>query len=207
MVGNQTIGWRRPERRFEQRHRTVYRPAYIRIGDALHFVTMRDVSRDGASFQGLGDVTVGQEVLYCVGDAEPIVAQVKWVEGQRFGVENVVERIEDLTFNSNRPYRSVRLPVMASVQLYYLGCRFDGFLRNLSQRGACVDATLIFEVGELLTLKLGAISIERAEVKWAEGTRIGIRFAQALDQDTISTALKQLQCRRIAKDNPQEVAA
>lgn len=195
------------DRRTDQRHRTVFRPAYIRIGNALHFVTMRDVSHEGASFQGLGGLMIGEEVFYCVGDSEPILAQVKWLDGETFGVENVVDRIDDLTFSSKKSYRSVRLPVTALVQIYYLGCRFDGLLRNLSQTGACIDADIFFTPGELLTLQIGGVSMECAEVKWVEGTRTGIRFSQFLDRETISYALKQLQCRRIEKGSLAEIAA
>lgn len=183
------------EMRSEQRHRTVYRPAYIRVGDALHFVTMRNVSHDGASFLGLGSLQIEQEIFYCVGNSSPILARVKWHDGERFGVENVVERIEDLTFSDSKPYRSVRLPVTALVQIYYLGCKFDGILYNLSQTGACVDANIFFATGELVTLQIGGVTIERVEIKWVEGTKAGVKFAQSLDRTIISQALEQLQCR------------
>lgn len=205
MKVDQRIEGRDAERRSDQRHRTVYRPAYVRVGEELHFVTMRNVSHDGASFIGLAGLQLGQEIFYCVGNSSPISACVKWYDGERFGVENVVERIEDLTFADSRPYRSVRLPVTALAQIYYLGCRFDGILHNLSQTGACVDANIFFTTGELLTIQIGGMAIESTEIKWVEGTRVGVKFARPLDRTAISQALEQLQCRT-QKHGHQEIA-
>jgi len=195
------------ERRAARRHRTVYRPAYIRADDKIHFVTMRDVSPDGARFDGLAGLTVGQEIHYCVGDSEPILALVKWTDGNSFGVANAVEWIDDLNEKSGQDYRSVRLPVMASVDIYFLGYRFEGFVRNLSQRGACIETSIFLQTGELLTLEFGGLSLEGSEVRWVEDTRAGVRFAKALDVKSISQALEKIQCRKNSRATPTEIAA
>jgi len=193
------------ENRASQRHSTK-RLAYIRADRKLYFVKMRDVSHGGASFEGLGDLTLGQDLAYCVGDSEPILARVKWCDGDKFGVQNVVEWIDDLTFASSKPHRALRLPVRAAVRLFYFGCYFDGLLRNLSQTGACIDADIFFQPGEILDLQIGNVSIEGAEVQWTEGTHTGIRFAQTIERETISQALSQLQCRRLTVHSPGEIA-
>lgn len=195
------------DRRSTQRHRTVYRPAYIRVYDKLYFVTMRDVSPEGARFDGLAGLSIGQEIQYCVGDSEPIFGLVKWTEGKSFGVKNAVEWIENLAEASSQDYRSVRLPVMASVDIYFLGYRFEGLLRNLSQRGACVESSIFLRSGELLTLEFGGLVLEGAEVRWVEGTRAGVRFAKPLDSKTISQTLENIQCRKNGRACPTEIAA
>lgn len=108
---------------------------------------------------------------------------------------------------SNHDYRSVRLPVMASVNIYFLGHKFVGLLRNLSQRGACIESGIFLQSGERLTLEFGGLSLEETEVRWVEDTRAGIRFAKSLDRKTISQALENIQCRKNDRGSPTEIAA
>src|SRR3546814_234932 len=109
------------ERRNHHRKRTIFRPAFLSTGSGLHYVVMRNVSTDGASFSGLSGLQIGEGVTYFVGTSGPIDAVVRWTDSDSFGVHNVIE-VENLAGSGpNFPYRSVRIPFVAEIRLYSCG--------------------------------------------------------------------------------------
>lgn len=179
------------ERRTENRIRTVYRPAYIQSPKGPAFAIMRNISPEGACFSGQANAIVGEYITYAIGDSDPIEAEVVWIEDSNFGVRNV-EAIEDLNFCSDRPYRSVRLPLQAPVKLYVAGNRFEGIVRNVSQQGVCIDNPGFLSDGQLITIEIGGLEFQSAVVKWANAGRAGVRFATPLDKVAISQVIEKL---------------
>lgn len=183
------------ERRTHLRHRTIFRPAYLSTDSGLHYVVMRNVSSDGASFSGLEGLQEGEWITYFVGTSGPVDAVVRWTKDDKFGVQNVVE-VENLAGSgSNFPYRSVRIPFVAEIRLYSCGWRTSATLYNFSQGGACVASSAHLARGELVTLELAGLVIEAAETKWIKGRQAGVKFAKSLDRQTMQMTLDQLQCR------------
>lgn|SRR3990167_178760 len=186
------------ERKIHHRHRTIFRPAYLSANFGLHYVVMRNVSSDGASFSGLEGVQEGEGITYFVGNSGPVDAVVRWTNDDSFGVQNVIGG-EDLTGTGAKfPYRSVRVPFVTEARLFSRGRAASATLYNFSQGGACVASSVQLTHGELVTLELAGLAIEAAEIKWIRGRQAGVKFARSLDRQTMQMLLDQLQRRPVS---------
>ena len=56
-------------------------------------------------------------------------------------------------------------------------------VRNLSERGACIDRAEAFRKGETLVVSVGALMAVSATVRWAEDGHAGLQFCQPIDLD------------------------
>ena len=153
---------------------------------------MRNFSSKGAKFDGVSDLVPGQNITYCVGDSDPIEANVVWTDGHNFGVENFSDLNSAHVERLRHSYRSVRLPVMAPAILHHGNSKTHCLVRNLSQRGACIETETILERGELLSLTVGNNDLENAEVRWTEKKLAGLKFAAPLARPAISKILDNL---------------
>lgn len=186
------------ERRTHHRHRTIFRPAYLSTSSGLHYVVMRNVSSDGASFSGLEGLQEGDGVTYFVGTSGPVDAFVRWTKDDTFGVQNVIGAEDLIGTGAKFPYRSVRVPFVTEARLFSRGWAASATLYNFSQGGACVASSVQLTHGELVTLELAGLAIEAAEIKWIEGRQAGVKFARSLDRQTMQMMLDQLQCRPVS---------
>lgn len=191
------------ERRIHLRHRTIFRPAYLSTSSGLHYVVMRNISADGASFSGLEGLLEGEIVTYFVGSSGPVDAWVRWTKDDTFGVQNVIGGEDLVGMRPEFPYRSVRIPLVAEIRLYSRGSAASATLYNFSQGGACVASSIALSRGELVTLEIAGRAIEAAEIKWTEGRQAGVKFASSLDRLTMRKTLDRLQSRpRSDEDRP-----
>lgn len=194
------------DRREGKRLRTIYWPALVERAGKLSFVIMRNVSHEGASFVGASGLSCGDHITYKVANSEKIAAKVVWSEDDRIGVQNQ-SLVEDLSFSVDKPYRSVRLPIEVPVSFFRMGSQHKASLKNISQRGACLEHHLTLSPGEYLTLKVGGIAIEKATVVWASDGKMGLRFPQALNPQTFRKALELLQSDSQAHTLSEPIAA
>jgi len=164
------------DRRQQPRVRSMFVSAYIRTGNGLQFVTLRNISEAGLCFDAYPGVTEGDEIEFCVDAGGLHCGTVRWVKDGRCGVSS--DR-HGLTDRSALPFppRSVRLPLTAPADLFVRGQRSQVTLSNLSMRGACVSGDLALAPGQLVSLRIGDCFLEMAAVRWSKPGLSGIRFA------------------------------
>ena len=177
------------ERRSDLRQIKTLCPAFIKSDKGLGYAFMRDISHSGASFRGIDMCHVGDEIAYFVGDLGPTIATVKWVDGDVIGVENNSSIQSDLSLRTAHPYRTVRIPVDCAVSIYVNGFRTGAILRDISNTGACIMADRELAKGELLSMKIGRVTVEEATVKWVEDGKCGLKFKAPLDQKVVAAIL------------------
>lgn len=64
-------------------------------------------------------------------------------------------------------------------------------VRNLSDAGMMLDATLMLKRGDRVSVKLRNIGLVTGRVAWTQGSRIGIAFEQTIDARSARQALQQ----------------
>jgi hypothetical protein len=166
------------DRRKQDRAISTFKGAYVRTAGGVHFVTLRNISDSGVCFGGSpgAGIGVGEELECCFDATGPRVGVVRWISGERFGVE-----IEPPSAGTRRfPPRSVRLPLATGANLFLGGCRFRVAIQNLSLRGACVSGAPRVEPGRLVSIDIAGRSFDLATVRWSTADRTGIRFAEAI---------------------------
>lgn len=181
------------DRRSEERARKVFRAAYIRSGGLVRFATLRNISVSGASFSGLASLSVGDLISYCYEGPDSIDGVVRWTNGDKFGVENLITVNSAQADQARFPYRSVRLPISYPARVFTQGEQYEASLFNLSISGACVANPGVLSRGMLVSLEFGGHTFPQSTVKWADSDRAGIRFFQRLTDAQITTLTLRLQ--------------
>lgn len=167
------------EKRQQPRAISVFKPACLKLEGKRRIAILRDFGEEGAGFQGLEDVRVGQELLYRFGDRDYCAGKVIWSHKDRFGVAN------DLSF-SNRlmdeeeAYRSVRVNMNCSGQLFLNGAGHEAHISNFGQRGMCIESDAAIVPGMRATIRCGSRYLENAVAKWAGNNRAGFMLASPL---------------------------
>ena len=162
------------DRRQQLRAKAVFMAAFVEANECRTFVHLTDISPYGAGFKGVVDGRVGDAIHYRIGDDASVAARLAWIRNDRFGLEHdAFKAIEPAT---KMPYRSVRVPTFADCRIYREGRQSLGILRDLSHRGASLEADFEPRPGELLTIVIHGFTFENVCVRWAEKGRIGLRF-------------------------------
>lgn len=180
------------DRRKEQRVVSMFKGAYVRNNDGLHFVTLRNISETGLCFDAFPGVEVGAEVEFCFDSAAPKTGVVRWVRDGRFGVSMLSDGSLLPHEMGPRP-RAVRLPLSINARVHIDGRCSHVTVHNLSLRGICVDHVSGMRVGQLLSIEVGGHSFELATIRWHRAGRVGIRLAKPIQLQQFRDLVKRLQ--------------
>ncbi|MDY7097043.1 MAG: PilZ domain-containing protein [Pseudomonadota bacterium] len=181
------------ERRAERRTISVFKAAYIETDTGVHFVTLKNISASGVCFAGYADLRIGQQITCCFDSSGVRNGEVRWVRDGEFGLAMEEADILAIEARNTFPPRSVRLPLEMDAKIYVQGNRFRSQVHNLSIRGACITRVHGMRPGSLVSLEISGHSFEAATVKWADGERAGIRFAQPVSGTQICEITNHLQ--------------
>jgi hypothetical protein len=186
----------------------MFKGAYVRNKDELHFVTLRNISESGLCFDVFPGVEVGAEIEFCFDSVEPKTGVVKWVQDGRFGV-NVPEGSLLLPHQTGARPRTVRVPLSVKARVYIDGQRTEVSVHNLSLRGFCVDHVTGMRVGQLISIELGGHSFALATVRWLRNNRAGICLAEPVQFAQFRELVNRLQELQThsAMAGPEEVEA
>lgn len=180
------------DRRSEQRYQSVYIPASIACGEAKAFGVVRNISRHGARLRAPISVEVGDCIVYSVDEKRPIESTVKWVNGDDFGVFHLDETLR-LPVARPDDYRAVRLAHQVPIIFYLNGLRHEGILRNLSQGGACIEASRQILPGERATVLVGGQQFENVTVRWQKDGCFGVEWNRSLRTAELNEIVKAMQ--------------
>ncbi|QSB45345.1 PilZ domain-containing protein [Tsuneonella flava] len=180
------------DRRSEQRYQSVYIPASIACGEEKAFGVVRNISRHGARLRAPISVEVGDCIVYSVDEKRPIESTVKWVNGDDFGVFHLDEA---LRVPVARPddYRAVRVAHQVPIIFYLNGLRHEGILRNLSQGGACIEASRQILPGERATVLVGGQQFENVTVRWQKNGCFGVEWSRSLRTAELNEIVNSMQ--------------
>ncbi|BBI21765.1 MAG: PilZ domain-containing protein [Pseudomonadota bacterium] len=159
------------DRRRVDRAIRTFRAACIEIDGKAFTVTMKDFSRHGCGFDGKVPISRGDTVRYRWGNRPFVVANVMWVDGTRFGLEN--ERPYDPGSERGFPYRAVRIPFEQEAAIYIAGRSIEGSAINIAQKGLCVSVTERVPPGNLSTIEIGGKVFENTTLRWTKGAQAG----------------------------------
>lgn len=204
---------RNTDHRNEDRYPVVDEYANAVWRDETSKIKLVNFSSNGIQIECARAASIGEILVVTLGECEPVCCAVRWVRGHRIGLEFVdetqilsdtgvvgyiVESIKTvLTASGERTDRRVGVERRGQAMrhgMIWFGClQIDGHtcpvrLRNISRTGALVhmDGVIRVKRGKSLTLDLGSAGDVTAEVIWAEGNELGLRFAQDFDVSLLS---------------------
>lgn len=204
---------RKTNHRNEDRYPVVDEYANAAWRDETSRVRVVNFSSNGLQIECTRPALIGEMLAVSLGDCEPAGCAVRWIRGHRIGLEfvdetqilsdagvvgYVIESIKTvLTASGERIDRRVGVERRGQAMrhgMIWFGClQFDGQtcpvrLRNISRTGALVhmDSMIRVKRGKSLALDLGSAGTVAAEVIWAAGDELGLRFAQDFDVSLLS---------------------
>lgn len=205
------IGRRGPRsvhQRNEDRHVLEGTTAIAQIGGAQHEVTVLNLSSNGVMVGFDGKVQIGQEIRLMLADCAPVTTAVRWVRGERIGLEFLAETVliaeagvqefilktiaRENSLSGNHSAMMVgaekrnaaeRHRMVWVAKLQSAGRETTARLRNISRTGAMIELSERVDMPEgsiasLVLAKVGAIS---AKVRWGFGHQFGLEFLEKFD--------------------------
>ncbi len=87
-----------------------------------------------------------------------------------------------------RGYKSAREPRVTTFRTIHVasgGYQYEAIVRNMSPRGALIEGLWNVPPGTPLRLEFGGDQRFDAEARWSEGNRVGVKFAMAVDMESL----------------------
>ena len=147
---------------------------------------LRDISAEGAGFEGDVPLTAGEQVSVTWGTFQLSKAKVIWAIGNRFGLSLDVQKLQS---ECKLLYRSVRVPVGLPATVFLGGHREDGELINISQAGALVSYSGEAECGALASICCGEFVFPNSVLRWKANGVAGFRLEKAFPLRHIGSML------------------
>jgi hypothetical protein len=197
--------------RFEDRHRLLDESVSIKSGDAMRSVQLVNLSGGGAMIRGDAKLQLWDRVELQLGENGTVECAVRWVRGDRYGLEFAHEtRIDcgageqaavlreiirrsfpDVEFEADvEPEEQHsgpdgrgerRHPLVWSGLLHHDYQSTPVRLRNISSTGTLIECPEYLTVGSEPLLELGPDVSISATVAWALGDQAGLRFNAPFD--------------------------
>ncbi|HET8750432.1 MAG TPA: PilZ domain-containing protein [Sphingomicrobium sp.] len=208
--------------RFEDRHRLLGETVQLRRGSKTYEVGLINLSGGGAMVSGEVKLMLWDKVELRLGEDGTVECAVRWVRGDRFGLEFAHEtRIEcgadeqaavlrevirrsfpDLEFEADtevEPEHSGpeargerRHPLVWSGLLHHDYQSTPVRLRNISATGAQIECPEYLTVGSEPLLELGPELSISASVTWVIGDQAGLRFGKPFDLHDLARSRPQV---------------
>ena len=187
------------DRRGAERYRTVCRIARVQRADDVGLWRVRNISDNGLMLAADTPATVGETLDIALSETTTIRGTIIWAGAGRCGVEfdrpiDAAEVLRGLADEQRAEgYRALRLPVQVEAIIALSDDARPIDLVDISQHGAGFRYDPGLDPGAEVDLILpGGEFRRRALVRWSQGRRGGLWFAQQLDRFALeSIALLQ----------------
>ena len=197
------------DQRSEDRLRDRVEQSIIHFRRRKHVVRVVNVSSRGAMIESDIEPHIGERIDIQFTDDSRTRSIVRWVRGDRIGIEFADETIvwdcsaseapvfhyrpaqnDDRQAQAARPVveRDQRHSLLRTGTLYWSGHAFQVRLRNISNGGAKVEADRDLCPGTEVELDLGEAGFQVAEVRWSKDGSVGLRFAGDFDIGSLAPA-------------------
>jgi hypothetical protein len=194
--------------RTEDRLRDRVEQSIIHFRRRKYVVRVVNVSSRGAMIEADIEPNIGEALDIQFTDDNRTRCLVRWIRDRRIGLEFVEETIlwdctvtqapafrqqlravdadeagRDEPEPAARPVRErdPRQTLLRKGSLYWGGITIPVRLRNISTGGARIEADQELRPGTEVELDLGESGFQMAEVRWANGGQVGLRFADDFD--------------------------
>ena len=216
---------RRTNQRGGDRHRLSDEQALVRRKGKRHVVDLINLSQDGAMVRGKFTANLWDRVDLVLGETGGIANQVecavRWIRGDRFGLEFAHETrvdcdsktLDDLLLQVIRhsfpdiaikpspvavpdapehQRGEIRHPMIWNGVLRH-NAEWETFrLRNISRLGAMIECPVTLAVGAVVKLELSEIGRLTATVSWSRGNQSGLEFDQPFDVRNLSRSKPEI---------------
>jgi hypothetical protein len=197
--------------RFEDRHRLLDESVQVRHGQSMHQVALVNLSGGGAMIGGGAKLQLWDKVELHLGENGTVECVVRWVRGDRYGLEfahetridcgadeqaavlrEVIRRsFPDVEFEADEKSQEQhsgpdgrgerRHPLVWSGLLHHDYQSTPVRLRNISQAGTLIECPEYLTVGSEPLLELGPDVSIASTVAWVLGDQAGLRFNTPFD--------------------------
>lgn len=183
--------------RKEKREYSVYKFCRLEFSGTFLVGIIRNISSGGAEIQCRTPPPVGTIITYEDGWRDTLIGEVRWVDGDRFGVCNFAAADADKLQSGvlEYPYRSVRIASCSNALIWLEHNYFPGELRNISRSGAGIACQFPRRIatGTLASVKVGPAHFRPAIVRWHKGCNLGFKFEQPMKFQEISQLISAIQ--------------
>lgn len=164
----------------------VYRPVLIETDHLAGFCLMRCISNKALIGRFHAQLAEGSPTTIYFSDLISAVGSVvrsskDWLEVS-FAPEINVTRLLAVLARQNtfgKPNRALRLDMSAEIELRHEHGSMRVEMADISQRGLKVRSAPM-ELGSEVTIAIGNLAIQRANVRWAQNGEIGLSFCEPL---------------------------
>jgi hypothetical protein len=185
----------RGERRTGARQRMMLRTAKLRCGNGEYPCVIHDVSETGAKLRLFHAHPPDSHKFLELANGDLYALERRWTDGAfagyRFSCR--VEIDEFIHEKSHWRRRPVRLRITHPVLIAAAGEPGPAALVNLSQQGACIEATSQLPLRAPVRVAIPGSEPRLAHVCWRRNRRHGLVFQKALTLDHLAHLALQLQ--------------
>jgi hypothetical protein len=197
------------DQRRQDRRDAHIEPARIHA-DGVYDVQLINVSTSGLMIAAPGVILhIGQELEIELGGCDPALCFVRWIRGDRMGLEfsdetNVIapSSVKQLILRNLRAEqgpasggpaqarsdRTGRQRLRWSALICYDDETATAQVRNISAEGALVECEWDFYVGTPLVLALDRVGSVGAIVRWCRGGQLGLKFLGTFDMQRLAVS-------------------
>lgn len=165
------------EQRREGRAQTVYRPCCLRAGPRCCVGLIRNVSPSGLMVETALDAAPGSELDYLQETGQWRRARVVWREGERLGLENIDDPLEQ---GPGFPHRAIRIPTSLLGRLWLHGRAIEVGIGNISHKGVLLFGVPPIEPQALITLSIAGREFAQCSLRWWADGSAGVQFARPI---------------------------
>jgi hypothetical protein len=183
---------RTADQRAEERREDLREHAEIDFRGRRIQVRILNVSNHGTMIEAEIAPHIGERVRIGFEGCNPIDCDVRWVRGQRIGLEFLAEtviqapvevqelivagRAADAPAPAGKRKRTARRTLLWGAALYWRGGAQEVRLRNISTEGAMLEADKDLPDDTIVVLDLGEGGLVYGRVRWSQAGQIGVRF-------------------------------
>nr|NUR38236.1 PilZ domain-containing protein [Sphingomonas sp.] len=181
------------ERRTEVRQTSILRLALLDAEGATQLCRVTNVSTHGLQATVFGAVRVGGFVTIRVPDEIALTGSIVWVKGRSVGIklaeplpQSALLRFGRDDHSSSKRRRLPRVRIAASGRLRSGGRSYPVEMLDISPAGAMVrTASEIPALGPVV-LDMPGLPKTAGQIRWVEGSRAGLLFAEAVPLQTLT---------------------
>lgn len=183
------------EQRESPRFSLIMRVAKLLCESGEYACIVRDISATGTKIRLFHDVPPDEHLYLELANGRRYAMQRVWEDGNHAGYRFscVIEVDEFVEETSLYPRRPVRLRLQRPCLVTADGRDWRGVLVNMSQQGACIEASGELALRQLVRVELPGLPLRFGHVCWRKGHAHGVVFQNALRLDELARHALALQ--------------
>lgn len=183
-----------PERRASPRMLTLIRPGKLVIDGREFLCVVRDISEGGVKLRLFHAIPEHKFAEIQFDNGETCTVKAMWQDGDLAGFAFVArpDLARLIAAPKGAPRRPPRLNVRLEAVLSAGGLRTPVVVRDLSQRGACIECSGWLMIDELVRLESEALPTLHAKVRWRRPPYYGLVFEQTFRIDDLARVCSEL---------------